>query len=64
METRKVHKRHSYRILTFLAAFQQEGLITTDHDRPMKTLVQEMNLSITNTVKIMVSEDFRYNLLL
>jgi len=25
--------------------------------------VQEMNISITNTVKIMVSEDFRYNLM-
>jgi hypothetical protein len=42
----------------------QEGLITRDHDRPMKTLVQKMNLSISNTVKIMVSEDFRYNLML
>ena len=29
----------------------------------MRTLVQEMNISITNTVKIMVSEDFRYNLM-
>ncbi len=27
-------------------------------------MVQEMNLSISNTVKIMVSEDFRYNLML
>jgi hypothetical protein len=30
----------------------------------MRTLVQEMNISIANPVRIMVSEDLRYNLML
>ncbi len=30
----------------------------------MRTLVQDMNISITNTVRIMVSEDLTYNLML
>jgi hypothetical protein len=30
----------------------------------MQNLVQEMNISKTNTVRIMVSEDLRYNLML
>jgi hypothetical protein len=64
MKTRKVHKRHSYRTLTFLLSSSPEELITRDHGRPMRTLVQEMNISITNTVGIMVSEDLRYNLML
>jgi hypothetical protein len=36
-----------------------EELITRDHDSPMRTLVQEMNISLTNAVRIMVSEDLR-----
>ncbi len=63
MKTRKVHKRRSYRILTVLAPYSPEELIIRNHSRPMRTLVQEMNISITNTVRIMVSEDLRYNLL-
>jgi hypothetical protein len=36
-----------------------EGLITRDHCRPMKTLVQENNISITNAGRKIVSEDLR-----
>jgi hypothetical protein len=61
MKTRKVHKRRRYRILTILAAFQPGGAHYRDHSRPMKTLVQEMNISITNTVRIIVLENLRYN---
>ena len=55
-----MHKRRRYRILTILAAFQPGGAHYRDHSRPMKTLVQEMNISITNKVRNMVSEDLRY----
>jgi hypothetical protein len=41
-----------------------EELITKDHGRPMRTLVQEINISITNAVRFMVLEDLRYNLML
>jgi hypothetical protein len=34
-------------------------LITRDHCRPMKTLVQEMYISLTNELRIMESEDLR-----
>jgi hypothetical protein len=64
MEARKVHKRRSYRILPFLAAFQPGGAHHQGPRQAMRTLGQEMNISIINTVKIMVSEDFRYNLML
>ncbi len=39
-----------------------EELITRDHCRAqaLRTLLQEMNNSITNAVRIMVSEDLRY----
>ena len=39
-----------------------EELITRDHCRAqaLRTLLQEMNSSITNAVRIMVSEDLRY----
>jgi hypothetical protein len=40
-----------------------EELITRDHCRPMKTLVQEINISITNAVRKIVLEDLRYLLL-
>jgi hypothetical protein len=63
MNTRKVYKRRSYRILTVWLPSSPEELITRDHGRPMRTLVQEMNIAITNTVRIMVSEDLRYNLM-
>jgi hypothetical protein len=63
MKTRKVHKRRRYRILTVLVPSSPEELIIRDHSRPMRTLVQEMNISTTNTVRIMVSEDLRYNLM-
>ena len=63
MKTRKVHKRHSYRILTAWLPSSPEELITRDHGRPMWTLVQEKTISITNTVRIMVSEDLTYNLM-
>ncbi len=57
-----MYKRLSYRIMTAWLPSSLEELITRDHCRPMRTLVQEMNISITNTVSIMVSEDLRYNL--
>ncbi len=47
MKTRKVHKRRSYRILTAWLSSSPEELITRDHGRPMRTLVQEMNIYIT-----------------
>jgi len=34
-------------------------LITRDHCRPMRTLVQEMYISLTNALRIMESEDLR-----
>jgi hypothetical protein len=37
-----------------------EELLTRDHCRHMRTLVQEINISITNEVRNMVSEDLRY----
>jgi hypothetical protein len=52
MKTRKVNKRHSYRILTAWLPTSPEELIIRDHSRHMRTLVQEMNISITNTVRI------------
>ncbi len=63
MKTRNVFKRCSYRILTAWQPSSPEEHITRDHVRPMWTLVQEMNISITNTVRIMLSEDLRYNLM-
>jgi hypothetical protein len=47
---------------------QQEAtksvIVSRDHDRPMRTLMQEMNISVTNAVRVMVSEDLRYKLIL
>ena len=63
MKTRRVNKRRSYRILTAWLPSSLEELIIRDHNRPMRTLVQEMNISITNTVRIIVSEDLRYKLM-
>ena len=63
MNTKKVDKGRSYRILTAWLPSSPEELITRDHGGPMLTLVQEMNISILNTVRIMVSEDLRYNLM-
>jgi hypothetical protein len=63
MKTRNVFKRRSYRILTAWLPSSPKELITRDHGRPMLTLVQEMNISILNTVRITVSEDLRYNLM-
>ena len=37
-----------------------EELITKDHSRPIRTLEQEMYISITNAVRFMVLEDLRY----
>jgi hypothetical protein len=34
-------------------------LITRDHCRPMRTLVQEMYISLTNALRIMESEDLK-----
>ncbi len=47
-----------------LLSSSPEELITRDHVRPMRTLVQGMKISITNAVRIMVSEDLRYKLML
>ncbi len=57
-----MHKRRSYRILTVLAVFQPGG---AHHQGPRQAHVdvQEMKLSITNAVRIMVSEDLRYKLM-
>ncbi len=63
MKTRNVFKRRSYRILTAWLPSSPEELITRDHGRPRWSLVQEMTISITNTVRIMVSEDLTYNLM-
>jgi hypothetical protein len=54
-----VDKRRSYRILTVWLPSSPEELIIRDHHKPMRTLVQEMNISIANPVIIMVSEDMR-----
>jgi hypothetical protein len=40
--------------------FSLEELITRDHCRPIRTLVQEMSISITNAIRNIVSEDLRY----
>ncbi len=37
-----------------------EELITKDQGKPMRTLVQEMYISITNAARFMVLEDLRY----
>jgi hypothetical protein len=53
-----LHKRLKIRAL--LSSLEE--LITRDHSRAqaLRTLLQEMNSSLTNTVRIMVSEDLRY----
>jgi hypothetical protein len=63
MKTRNVFKRRSYRLLTAWQLSSPEELIARDQGRPMWTMVQEMNIYITNKVRIMVSEDLRYNLM-
>jgi hypothetical protein len=55
MKTRNAFKRRSYRILTAWLPSSPEELITRDHCRPMRTLVQEMNISIKNKVRNTVS---------
>jgi hypothetical protein len=64
MRTRKVHKRRSDSILTILAAVQSWG---AHHQGPQQAHEDPgagVNISTTNTVKIMASEDLRYNLML
>jgi hypothetical protein len=46
--------------MTILAALQPRG---AHHQGPQQANEQEMNISITDTVRIIVPEDLRYNLM-
>jgi hypothetical protein len=50
--------RHGHTMRKFLLSSPAE-LITRDHCRPMRTLVQKMYISLTNALRIMESEDLR-----